>query len=121
MINARPQLRDTFEFSEISPNYFFNIGGNNSLLHAGKVGYLTDQTKGDPIVEFVGLVPKMYSFIMCDASKPIPVLNYPIHVRHKALATGVARSQIKLFKHDDYVRMFNGGAENNLVNRRIGF
>ena len=41
-------------------------------------------------------------------------------VRHKAVAKGVARAQIKRFKHEDYVRMYNGGALTNVVNRRIG-
>ena len=41
-------------------------------------------------------------------------------VRHKAVAKGVALSQIKRFKHEDYVRMYNGGALANMVNRRIG-
>ena len=41
-------------------------------------------------------------------------------VRHKAVATGVARSQIKRFKHEEYVRMYNGGAFTNVVNRRMG-
>ena len=30
------------------------------------------------------------------------------------------RLQIKRFKLEDYVRMFNGGALTNVVNRRIG-
>ena len=37
-----------------------------------------------------------------------------------AVAKGVARSQIKRFKHEDYVRMYNGEALANVVNRRIG-
>ena len=40
-------------------------------------------------------------------------------IRHKAVATGVARSQIKQFKHEDYLRMYNCGALTNVVNRRI--
>ena len=36
------------------------------------------------------------------------------------VAKGVARSQIKLFKHEDYVLMYNVGVLNNVVNRRIG-
>ena len=63
----------------------------------------------------------MYSFTVCDASEPIPGVNDPIDVRHKAVAKGVARLQIKKFKHEDYVRMYNGGALTNVVNRRIGF
>ena len=84
------------------------------------MGYFKDETKGNFIVEFIGLRPKMYSFTMCDVSKPILGVNYPMDVRHKAVAKGVARSQIKRFKHEDYLRMYNGGALNNVVNRRIG-
>ena len=74
----------------------------------------------NPIVEFVGLRAKMYSVTVCDASVPISGVNYPMDVRHKAVAKDVARSQIKRFKHEDYVRMYNGGALTNVVNRRIG-
>ena len=62
----------------------------------------------------------MYSFTVSEVSEPIPGLNYPMEVRHKAVAKGVARSQIKRFKQEDYVRMYNGGALTNVVNRRIG-
>ena len=61
----------------------------------------------------------MFSFTVCDASEPIPSVNYPMDVRHKAVAKGVARSQIKRFRHKDYVRMCNGGSVTNVVNRRI--
>ena len=40
-------------------------------------------------------------------------------MRHKAVKENVKRSQIKRFKHEDYVRMYNGGALTNVVNRRI--
>ena len=56
---------------------------------------------------------------MCDASEPIPGVNYPMDITHKAVAKSVARSQIKGFKHEDYVRMYTGGALANVVNRRI--
>ena len=119
-IKARPHLQDAFDFSEISPGHLSNLRRAGAGLHAGEVGYFKDKTKGDPIVEFVGLRPKMYSFTVCDASEPIPGLNYPMYVWHKAVVKGVARSQIKRFKHEDYVRMYNGGALPNVVNRRIG-
>ena len=47
-------------------------------------------------------------------------MNYLVDFRHKAVAKGVARSKIKRFKHDDYLRMYNGGALTNVVNPRIG-
>ena len=58
-INARPHLRDAFDFSEISQRHLSNLGRAGAGLHAGKVGYFKDETTGDPIVEFVGLRPKM--------------------------------------------------------------
>ena len=119
-IISRPHLRDAFDFSEISNGHLSNLGRGNANLHAGEVGYLQDETKGNPIVEFIGLRPKMYSFTVCDASEPIPGVNYSMEVRHKAVAKNVARFQIKRFKHEDYMRMYNGGALTNVVNRRIG-
>ena len=118
-INAHSHFRDAFDFCEISPGHHSNLGRSNAELNAGKVGYFKDETKGDPIVEFVGLRPKMYSFTICDASEPIPRVNYQMDVRHKAVEKGVARSQIKRFELVDYVRMFNGGALTNFINRRI--
>ena len=119
-INARPHLRDAFDFSEISNGHLSNIGRGHAELHAGEVGYFNDETKANPIVKFIGLRHKMYSFTVCDASEPIPEVNYPMAIRHKAVVKGVARSQIKRFKQKDYVRMYNGEALTNLVNRRIG-
>ena len=119
-IISRPHFRDAFYFSEISNGHISNLKRGNADLNGGEVGYFKDETKGNPIVEFVCLTIKMYSFTVCDAFEPIPGVNYPMDVQHKAVAKGVARSQIKRFKHEDYVRMYNNGALTNVVNRRIG-
>ena len=100
-INARLHLQDAFYCSEISPGHHSNLGRGNADFHAGEVGYFNDETKGNPIVKFVGLLPIMYSFTVCDASELIPGVNYSMNVRHKAVAKGVVRSQIKRFKHED--------------------
>ena len=84
------------------------------------MNYFKDETKGNLIVEFIGVRFKMYLFNLCDASESIPGVNYPMDIRHRAVAMGVARSQIKRFNHEDNVRMFNGEALTNVVNRRIG-
>ena len=118
--NSRPNLRDAFDFSEISNGHLSNLGRGNADLHGGEVGCFKDETKGNPIVEFVGLRVKMYLFTVCDASEPIPGVNYSMDVRHKVVAKSVARSQIKRFKHEDYVRMSKGGSLTNVINRRIG-
>ena len=119
-IKARPQLFDAFDFSEISSGHISNLGSVGGNHHVGEVGYFKDETNGDPIIEFVGLRLKMYSFILCHADEPILGLNYPMDTWHKTVAKGVSRAQIKRFKHEDYVRMNNGGEQTNVVNRRIG-
>ena len=47
----------------------------------------------------------MYSFTVCDASEPIFRVNYPVDVMDKAVAKGMARSQIKHVKQEDYVQI----------------
>ena len=71
-INAHPHLRDAFDFSEIRNGHLSNQGSGHADLHVGDIGYFKDETNGNPIVDYVGLRPKMYSFTVCDASEPIP-------------------------------------------------
>ena len=40
--------------------------------------------------------------------------------RHKVVAKGVSRTNIKRFTHDDYVTMFREGDARKVTNRRIG-
>ena len=118
-INLRPDLRDAFDFSEIEHTHLSLLCGPEEEIHGGEVGYFKDETKGDPIVEFVGLRPKMYSFTVCRANKYKEGLNNAVEIRNKHVAKGISRSQIKRFTHEDYISMYNGGALQNVVNRRI--
>ena len=70
-INARAHFWDAFDLCEISPKHLFNLGRSNAELHDGEVGYFKDETKSNPIVEFVYLRLKMHLFRVCDASKRI--------------------------------------------------
>ena len=62
----------------------------------------------------------MYLFTVCRATQFTEGVNYKIEIRNKHVAKGILRSQIKRFKHEDYISMCNGGAHKNVVNRRIG-
>ena len=103
----RTHFRKAFDFSEKYNGQIFNLGRGNANLHAGEVDYFTDEIKFNSFIEFVGLRPKMYSLTLCDAFVPIPMVNYTMDLRHKAVAKGVARSQIKRVKQDHYVRIYN--------------
>ena len=120
-INARYHLRNAFDFIDKRNWHFSNLGRGNADRHTGEVGVFKDEKICNPIVEFVGLRPKTYSVTVCDASEPIPGVNYPMDVKHKAVEKCVVRSQIKQLKHDDCGQMYNVGALTNVVNRRIGF
>ena len=119
-INLHLQLRDAFVFSEIEHTHYSQLCGPIANVHGCEVGYFKDETKGDPIVEFVGLRPKMYSFTVCSATQYTEWVNYKIEIRNKHVAKGISRSQIKRFKHEDYISMYNSGAHKIVVNRPIG-
>ena len=81
-INSRPPFRDAFNFSEIEHTHLSQLRGPIADVHGGNVGYFKDATKGNPIVEFVGLRPKMYSFTLCRATQYTEGVNYKIEIRN---------------------------------------
>ena len=83
-------MRDAFDFSDVSDHH---LTGRHSIANAGEVGYFKDECKCHPIVEFVGLRPKMYSFTVMDAEEYDPRLPVElVQLRHKAVAKGVSRA-----------------------------
>ena len=117
-IKSRPAVRDAFDFSDVSDHH---LTGLDTIAIAGEVGYFKDECKFHPIVEFVGLRPKMYSFTVMDAEeydRRLPV--EPVQLRHKAVAEGVSRANIKRFTHEEYVTMFREDDARKVTNRRIG-
>ena len=116
-INARPQVRDAFDFSEISREYISSLTRSTAQLDAGRIGYFKDECKGNPIVEFVGLRPKIMEAVEYDQRRP-PLDG--VHFKHKAVAKGVSRANIKNFTHDDYVAMCREGEAFQVTNRRNG-
>ena len=81
-INSRPYFRNAFDFSKICNGHLSNLGRGNANLHAGDMGYFKDKRKGNPIIELIGLRPKMYSLTVFDASELIRGVNYPMDITH---------------------------------------
>ena len=63
-----PQLRDLFNFSEIQANHPTFLGTPKDP-NKNKVGFFKNETKGNLIIEFVALKPKMYSFKVCECQE----------------------------------------------------
>jgi hypothetical protein len=85
-----------------------------------------DETAGKPIVEFVGLGPKMYSYIVAD---DIPKSegeehdeNAPpsISLTEKSRAKGVARASRRLIRHRQYREQLVTPHNERQENMRIG-
>ena len=117
-IDSNIRLKFSFDFSEVSEHH---LSGLHHAVNAGELGYFKDECKGHPIVEFVGLRPKMYSFTVMDAEEYDPRIPVePVQLKHKAVAKGVSMANIKQFTHEDYVAMFREGDAQKVTNRRIG-
>ena len=95
-----------FDFCEYpKTNPFFDE--KNKLV----VGFFKDEAKGLPISEFVGLRPKMYSYV---------VRNEQGENDEKHRAKGIQLAVAKKYRHEDYLKELKKPIENVVKNRRIG-
>ena len=75
------------------------------LNYTPKSGIFFKLTSFNFILEFVNLRFKMNLVFVCDAFELIPKMSYLNDVQYNLMENSVARFQIKLFKHNDYVSM----------------
>ena len=75
---------------------------------------MKDETSGDPIIEFVGLRPKMYSFLTLKSTAEQE------EIKDKHRAKGIDRVASAQLRHADFKKQLEEPVENYLVNRRIG-
>ena len=75
---------------------------------------MKDETGGDPIVEFIGLKPKMYSYTTLSTRNGVAQLN------EKHRAKGIQAVASVRLRHNDYLAQLNNPTENYQINRRIG-
>jgi hypothetical protein len=97
--------RDKFDLSDYprdSPYY--------DATNAKVIGKFKDEACGKSIIEFVGLRPKMYSFLVAGATEPV----------EKIRAKGIQRAACRELRHADFLRQLHEPQENRLLNRRIG-
>ena len=101
---AKAEL-DTSNYDPAHPAY---SNDNNK-----RIGLLKDETGGMPIIEFVGLRAKMYSFTYMDATGNV------VDPRHKHRAKGIQYAASRRLEHRDFVRMLTEPFVQVLPNRRI--
>ena len=96
---------DLFDFSSLPRSHFCFSDKNKKV-----VGKFKDESGGDPILEFIGLRPKMYS---------IKTLT-DLVVKEKHRAKGVQFAASRNLTHAQYLTQLFEPTENRLTNRRIG-
>ena len=99
------QHKELFDFSGYPKEHFCFDPTNNKVI-----GKFKDETNGDPIIEFIGLCPKMYSFIVLS--------DHGIVEKHRA--KGINSAASRNLSHAEYLRQLNEPTENYQKNRRIG-
>ena len=104
------ELYDMSNFKPSNTYYQPDFAANKAV-----VGKMKDETEGDPIVEFVGLRPKMYCFegvhINADGSR----------VRfQKHRAKGIQRPAAENIYHKNYLEQLKNATENYALTCRLG-
>ena len=94
-----------FDFSSYDKASPFYDATNNKVI-----GKFKDEASGKPIIEFVGLRPKMYSFLLDDKGEET----------EKHRAKGINRGASRELRHKNYKEQLNEPVENYLKNTRIG-
>jgi hypothetical protein len=59
-VRENAELRDMFDLSNVPEGHASGLH-DPERTHDSEVGYFKEELKWDPIIEFVGLRPKMYS------------------------------------------------------------
>ncbi len=102
------EIRDHLDLSEYPETSEFYDPTNKRII-----GKFKDETQGAPILEFVGLRPKMYSYQVLHGTPANP------EVCHKHRAKGICKAASATLRHEDYKAQIENPTENYLVNRRI--
>ncbi len=97
--------REHFDFSGFPETSDYHSTTNKKVI-----GKMKDETSGDPIIEFVGLRPKMYSFVTVKEDNELV---------EKHTTKGNQKAASKLLRHIDFRLQLDLPHENYVVNRRF--
>ena len=82
--------------------------------HRKEIGKFKCETKGAPISEFCGLMPKMYSYLYKESTDP------ESQEKEKLRIKGISRAAAKQLRHQQYKAQLELPTENYVMTRRIG-
>ena len=99
-------LDKNFDFASYPQSHKCYDPLNNKVIDK-----LKEEANGEQIIEFVGLCPKMYSYLLKKHLTPTPVEKHEPKVIQFAITAKL--------KHEDYLKQMETPPENRLLNRRI--
>ena len=101
--------KELYDLADYPSDHFLHDMTNNKVI-----GKFKDETKGEPIVEFIGLRPKMYSFLT------MSMVNGQAEMHEKHRAKGIQSAASARLRHEQYRQQLDLPYENYITNRRIG-
>ena len=101
--------KEHFDYSDYEKTGKFYDESNRKVI-----GKFKCETKGNPIVEFVGLRPKMYSYLYQEKTDPTS------KIKEKHRVKGITAAASRALKHFDYKDQLDRPHQNYLTNKRIG-
>ena len=97
--------RPLFDFASYKKDSAFYDATNNKVIEKFK-----DEATGEPIIEFVGLRPKMYSMLIQHGEEEI----------EKHRAKGINKTATQQLRHEQYKSQLETPLENYIQHHRIG-
>ncbi len=94
--NNKSKRERLFDFSTLPAKHICHSDQNKRVI-----GKFKDESCGDPIVEFIGLRPKMYSFT---------TLNNEQRLKEKHRAKGIQYAAAKALTHAQYIEQIENPA-----------
>ena len=101
--------KELFDYSDYPKDSPYYDSTNKKV-----VGKYKCETKGAPILEFVGLRPKMYSLQYKESCDP------DSGIKEKHRIKGVTRAAARALLHENYKAQLDFPTENYLKNKRLG-
>jgi len=103
------EFKELFDYSDYPKDSPYYDPKNKKV-----VGKFKCETKGAPIVEFVGLRPKMYSLQYKESCDPTSA------IKEKRRIKGITRAAARALLHANYKAQLDFPTENYLTNKRLG-
>ena len=104
------RMRDHFDLASYPSSSAYYDTSNNKV-----VGKFKDEANGDPILEFVGLRAKMYSYQTLSH-----VDGGAESVVTKKRAKGIQKAAVSKLRHEEFKGQLDHPEENFITNRRFG-